>query len=176
MFIPTVQQSDSGVLQKKLFYWSLADLQWCVFSLFVQILIKVKWSRKKKFFSILVGIKRLLNVTQSPKLLLYDIRLELCVCCSVLSSSAVSDTFVTPWTAVCQDSLLCSWGFSRQEYWSGCHALLQGIFSTQGLNPGLSHCMQILYHLSQTVKDCTKTTSYCRFSLQMLECHCSNQV
>ena len=30
----------------------------------------------------------------------------------------------------------------------GCHALLQGIISTQGLNPGLSHCGQILYHLS----------------------------
>ena len=28
-----------------------------------------------------------------------------------------------------------------------CHALLQGIFSTQGLNPGLLHCRQILYHL-----------------------------
>ena len=30
----------------------------------------------------------------------------------------------------------------------GCHALLQGIFPTQGLNPGLSHCKWILYHLS----------------------------
>ena len=30
----------------------------------------------------------------------------------------------------------------------GCHALLQGIFPTQGLNPGLSHCRWILYHLS----------------------------
>ena len=30
----------------------------------------------------------------------------------------------------------------------GCHALLQGVFSTQGLNPGLPHCRQILYHLS----------------------------
>ena len=30
----------------------------------------------------------------------------------------------------------------------GCHALLQGIFPTQGLNPGLSHCRQILYHLN----------------------------
>ena len=29
----------------------------------------------------------------------------------------------------------------------GCHVLLQGIFPTQGLNPGLSCiCMQILYH------------------------------
>ena len=30
----------------------------------------------------------------------------------------------------------------------GCHALLQGIFPTQGLNLGLLHCRQILYHLS----------------------------
>ena len=30
----------------------------------------------------------------------------------------------------------------------GCHALLQGIFPTQGLNPGLPCCRQILYHLS----------------------------
>ena len=29
----------------------------------------------------------------------------------------------------------------------GCHALLQGIFPTQGLFPGLQHCRQILYHL-----------------------------
>ena len=29
-----------------------------------------------------------------------------------------------------------------------CHALLQGIFPTKGLNPGLLHCKQILYHLS----------------------------
>ena len=31
-------------------------------------------------------------------------------------------------------------GFPRQEYWSGCHFLLQGIFPTQGSNPGLPHC------------------------------------
>ena len=29
-----------------------------------------------------------------------------------------------------------------------CHALLHGIFPTQGLNPGLPHCRQILYQLS----------------------------
>ena len=31
---------------------------------------------------------------------------------------------------------------------AGCHALPQGIFSTQGSNPGLQHCRPILYHLS----------------------------
>ena len=30
----------------------------------------------------------------------------------------------------------------------GCPALLQGIFPTQGLNPGLPRCRRILYHLS----------------------------
>ena len=30
----------------------------------------------------------------------------------------------------------------------GCHAVLQGIFPTQGSSPGLPHCRQILYHLS----------------------------
>ena len=38
-----------------------------------------------------------------------------------------------------------SWGKSTGV---GCHALLQGVFPTQGLNPGLPHCSQILYHLS----------------------------
>ena len=33
-----------------------------------------------------------------------------------------------------------------QEYCNG--FLLQGIFLTQGLNPGLPHCRQTLYHLS----------------------------
>ena len=30
----------------------------------------------------------------------------------------------------------------------GCHSLLRGTFSTQGSNPSLLHCRQILYHLS----------------------------
>ena len=32
--------------------------------------------------------------------------------------------------------------------WVACHSFLQGIFPTQGLNPGLLHCKWILYHLS----------------------------
>ena len=38
--------------------------------------------------------------------------------------------------------------FSRQEFWSDCHFHLQVIFLTQGLNLGLLHCRQTLYHLS----------------------------
>ena len=30
----------------------------------------------------------------------------------------------------------------------GCHALLEGIFPSQVMDPGLLHCRQILYHWS----------------------------
>ena len=47
---------------------------------------------------------------------------------------------MTLWTGSHQASL--SMGFSRQEYWPGSHSLLQGIFPTQGSNPGL---LRLLY-------------------------------
>jgi len=39
----------------------------------------------------------------------------------------------------------------------GCHALLQGIFPTQGSNPGVPNRRKILYHLSQQGSDFTFT-------------------
>ena len=36
----------------------------------------------------------------------------------------------------------------------GCHALLQGIFPTQGSNPGLPHCRWILYQLRYQGTQC----------------------
>ena len=40
------------------------------------------------------------------------------------------------------------WDFPGKSTGVGCHFLLQRIFLTQGLNPGLPHCRQMLYHLS----------------------------
>ena len=45
--------------------------------------------------------------------------------------------------------LLCPWNSSVKNTAVGCQSLLQGIFPTQGLNPCLLHCRQILYHLSR---------------------------
>ena len=45
--------------------------------------------------------------------------------------------------------LLCPWDFPGKNTGVGCRALLQGIFLTQGSNPGLLcllHCRRILYH------------------------------
>ena len=44
--------------------------------------------------------------------------------------------------------LFCPWDFPGKDTGVGSHFLLQGIFLTQGLNPGLLHCRQILYRLS----------------------------
>ena len=44
--------------------------------------------------------------------------------------------------------LLCPWSFPGKNTGVGCHCLLQEIFPTQKLNPGLWHCRQTLYHLS----------------------------
>ena len=38
--------------------------------------------------------------------------------------------------------------FSRPEYWSGLSFPSQGIFPTQGLNPGFPHCRQTPYTLN----------------------------
>ena len=52
--------------------------------------------------------------------------------------------FVTPWTVAHQ--ALLSRGFSRQEYWSGLHFLLQGTFLIKGWN-------LILFHLLHSQMD-----------------------
>ena len=44
--------------------------------------------------------------------------------------------------------LYSPWNSPGQNTGVGCLSLLQGIFPTQGLNPGLLHCRRILYQLS----------------------------
>ena len=55
--------------------------------------------------------------------------------------------FATQWTVACT-RLLCPWDFLGKSTGVSCHFLLQGIFLTQGSNPGLLHCRQTLYRLS----------------------------
>ena len=66
------------------------------------------------------------------------------------SRSVVSDTL--------QHHGLCSpWNSPGQNTVVGRLSLLQGIFPTQGSNPGLPHCRQILYQMScQVVKEAAR--------------------
>ena len=62
----------------------------------------------------------------------------------VLVAQSYPTLWDSQWTIATR--LLLSMEFSREEYC--CHSFLQKIFLTQGSNPGLLHCRQILYHLS----------------------------
>ena len=52
-----------------------------------------------------------------------------------------------------KDCSLCTQNSPGKKTRVCCHSLLQGIFQTQGSNPGLLHCRQILYHLSHHEED-----------------------
>ena len=66
--------------------------------------------------------------------------------CPMLSHSVVSDSL---WPHGLQPArLLCPWDSPGKNTGVDSHDLLQGIFPTQGSNPGLPHCRWILYHLS----------------------------
>ena len=49
-----------------------------------------------------------------------------------------SQTWLSNWTIT--KSLLCPWNFPGKTTGVGSHSLFQGVFPTQGLNPGLLHC------------------------------------
>ena len=63
-------------------------------------------------------------------------------CCAVLSHSVMSDS-ATPWTAVHQPPLVHG-DSPGKNIGVGCLFLLQGIFPTQGSNPSLPPCRQML--------------------------------
>ena len=75
-----------------------------------------------------------------------------------LTGIMLSEGGEVKWSEVAQScSTLCNprdtrllrpWDFLGKSTGVGCHFLLQGIFLTQGLIPGLPHCRQTLYRLS----------------------------
>ena len=74
---------------------------------------------------------------------------SLCVCvceCVCVSRSVVSNCLRPHGLYLAR--LLCPWNSPGKNTGVGSLSLLQGIFPTQRLNPGLLHCRQILYHLS----------------------------
>ena len=71
-------------------------------------------------------------------------------CCAVLCCAKLLSCvrlFVTPWP-VAHQAPLSMGDSSGKNTGVSCHALLQGIFPTQGSNPGLLHSRQIVYRMS----------------------------
>ena len=82
---------------------------------------------------------------RSVKFKLFIAIVETCVCVCV-SHSVVSDSLRPHglWPA----KFLCPWNSPGKNTGVDSYSLLQGIFQTQGLNPGLLHCRKMFYHLS----------------------------
>ena len=77
------------------------------------------------------------------------------------TSECVLSLFATSWTVTHQ--ALLSMDSPGENIGVGCHALLQGIFPTQGSNPGLPHCRQpngLSYSMSLGLKDVPSTYRY----------------
>ena len=88
-----------------------------------------KWREKKRLLDYF-SVESIEKETKRQKFQIYHFtNVRVCIC------AQSCPTLETPWTIVHQ--VLLSMEFSRQEYWSVCHFLLQGIFPTQGLNPHL---------------------------------------
>ena len=68
------------------------------------------------------------------------------VCVRVWACSVISDSLGPHGLEPAR--LLCPWNSPGKNTGAGCHFLLQVVFPTQGCNPGLLHCKQILYCLS----------------------------
>ena len=64
-------------------------------------------------------------------------------CCCCLVASGMSDSLQPHGLQPAR--LLCPWDSPGKNTAVGCHAVLQGIFPTQGSNPDFLHCRQILY-------------------------------
>ena len=87
--------------------------------------------------------------SHSSKLCLY------CTLCSLMNIYCLKSESESEVTQSCSTRcdpmdirLLREWDFLGKNTAVGCHFLLQGIFLTQELNPGLLHCKWMLYHLS----------------------------
>ena len=102
-----------------------------------------------------------------PPLFSFSISIFYFSVCVVLNRAVMSNSLQSH--GLLPARLLCPWGFSRQEYWSGRHALLQGIYPTQGLNPSLPHCRQTLYCLSYQGSSFHRPSHY----QSCLQSHCS---
>ena len=67
----------------------------------------------------------------------------------------VSESYSVVSDSLRPHGLYCPWNSAGQNTGVASLSLLQGIFPTQGSNPGLLHCRQILYQLTtREAQDC----------------------
>ena len=136
----------------------MSSLEKYLFKLFAHILIRIflfLFQSCKSFLYILDTA--FLSDTQCENVLFH-----VCVCVShSVMSNSLRPHGLQP------TRLLCPWDSPGKNTGVDCHSLLQRIFPTQGSNPGLPHCRQILYHLSN--RDILYFIPYCESFFHFLD-------
>ena len=84
------------------------------------------------------------------------------------SGSEVAQSCPTLCDTMDGGAYFCLWDFPDKNTGVGCHFFLQEIFPTQGLNPGLPHCRQTLYHLSHQGSPTSQI--FCTSNVSALSC------
>ena len=77
--------------------------------------------------------------------------IDLRICC-IIYNMVKSESHSVVSNSLLPHGLHSLWNFLGQNTGMDSFSLLQGIFPTQGLNPGLTHCRRILYQLSHRGK------------------------
>ena len=108
--------------------------------------LEILWSEEPGGLYSPWGCKTAGHDLATKQLLLQYISYQKVVLCCVQLFSHVQ-LFATPWSVVLQSPL--HGNSPGKNTGVGCHVFLQAIFPTQGSNPGLPHCRQILQHLNQ---------------------------
>ena len=90
-----------------------------------------------------------------------------CLCWNALNMKSVGCSVMSDslWIHGLQPTrLLCLWSSPDKNTGVGFHSFLKGIFPIQGLNPGLLHWRQMVYHLSHQGSP-SHRYCYCKISL-----------
>ena len=95
-----------------------------------------QFKMKQKTVSYIIPSQRIkhlwINLTKEVKI------------CTVKVKVLVTQSCLTLCKPLWPGKLFCPWSSPGKNTGVGCHFLLQGIFPTQKLNPGLMHCRQTL--------------------------------
>ena len=115
-----------------------------VFSSFLtnRVFLPLKKKTKHSFSYFCAQILKKISELLCIYIILYHIYIWKWKCYSVVSDSLWSHGSSCLWNSPGKNTGLCS------------DSLLQGIFPSQGPNPGLLHCIRILYHLSHQGSPC----------------------
>ena len=140
LFTTPLTQHWKSLILFNLFNWVILDLQYCVnfrstskgFSyiyIYFQIFFHFRLSQDTEYRSLCYAVNPCCFFV-------------LCMCLVAQSCPTLCDPMdcSSPGSSIHGDS-------PGKNPRVGCHALLQGIFPTQGSNPGLPHCRQVLYRL-----------------------------